>query len=163
MASISVDPLSKVIVKSQSATIQKDRLDTSMICLQYRDDVHVTFADSSTVSADSLEIFVKKNEAKKIVFKSNVCMNRNNQKVRADVVKLFVEEKRCELRGHVLVEQMKEQENDVPLKTKCEHARLKWDSEEIELVGSEIHPVSTTIEFGGTLRVLRKNKKKKKA
>ena len=85
-------------------------------------------------------------------------MNRNNQKVQADIIEVFVGEKRCDFRGNVKVEQLKAKENDVPIVTECEHARLKWESEEVELVGSEKNPVSTTIKLGGKLRVLRKKK-----
>lgn len=155
------DPFKKITVTSQNATFQKDKKNKSTIYLQYSDKVHVKFADSSTVSSDKLEIFVEKGDAKKIVFKNNVRMNRNNQKVRADLVEVLVGEKRCDLRGNVRVEQVKKKENDVPIVTECAHARLKWEDEEVELVGSDKSPVSTTIQLGGRLRVLQKKNKKK--
>lgn len=165
------DPFSKITVKSQNAVFQKDKNDESLVHLQYNDDVQVTFADESTVSSDHLEIFVrtgslKKDEktgpdVEKVVFKDNVCMDRKNQKVRADIVEVFTADKRCELHGHVKIEQIKQAERDVPLVTKCERAELRWDSEEIELIGTDRRPVSTVIELGGKFGLLQKKDKEK--
>ena len=87
---------------------QKERSDKKNIRLRYKDAVRVTFADQTTVSSDLLDVFVEAGkEAKRVVFTGRVAMNRQNQKVFADEAEIFVPEKRCELRGHVKVEQVK--------------------------------------------------------
>jgi len=162
----SIDPFSKITVKSKNAIFQKDEVDKSTIRLQYKDNVQVTFADSTTVSSDKLEIFVATEKSKKfehssadvkrVVFKNNVRMNRQNQKVQADEVEVIVSDERCELRGHVKIEQVKVTDKDIPLTTECDRAQIAWNSQEIQLIGSERKPVSTVIELRGKLRKFRR-------
>lgn len=159
------NPFSKITVKSQKAIFQKELADAKDVArLEYSDDVHVTFADKTTVSSDFLEVFVATRpgtEVQRVVFKKNVRMKRLNQKVQADEIEVVVSKKMCELRGNVKVEQVKKKESDVPLKTKCGHATLRWDCEEVELIGSQAQPVSTTIELAGNLRKLQNKKQQK--
>lgn len=152
------DPFSKITITSQSAFFGK--AGPSLFNVQYKKDVLVTLADSSTIKSDLLEASFRGKEAlEKIVFKNNVFVTREHRKISADYVELIIEEKMCKLKGHVKIEQ-KKTDKDVPLITECEEALVKWESDELTLVGSESSPVNTTIELGGKLRLFGKKTKK---
>lgn len=157
-------PLSKIVIKSQTALFKRDKKDSSNIHLNYSKDVHVTFADGATIDTDNLDAFVntKDNEIKKIIFCGNVFVKKGNKKLWADRAELIVKEKLCKLDGHVKVEQLKENDKDIPVTTECGHARISWEGDEIELEGSENGPVNTVIKLDGKLRSLSKNSKDKK-
>jgi len=156
----SIDPFSKIIVKSDSALFSKDKKDSSLFNLKYKGNVRVSFADSTKITSENLKIFVRtknsKNDIEKIVLEKDVKLNRENRKVQADKVELLVPLSLCKVNGNVKIEQMQNGEKDIPVSTECESAQFRWDKEEIELTGNEEKPVSTTIELGGKLKIFKK-------
>lgn len=174
---LAVDPFSKITVTSGQAVFKKQKEKKKLaggtcFSLQYDTNVCVTFADETKITADHLQILVrvsdkktkeekkekkeKSEEVERVLFTDNVCMKQNNRSVIADKVTLLVSEKTCLLRGNVTIEQTKENEKDIPMKTVCQQAKLNWDSDEVALEGSAKKPVSTTIALGGALRGLRR-------
>jgi lipopolysaccharide export system protein LptA len=156
---------SKITVTSQTALFKKDKKNSSIVHLKYSKNVHVTLDDGSTVDTDNLDVFVntKTNGIEKIIFSDKVFVRRGNKKLWADRAELLVVEKLCKLNGHVRVEQLRDEKNDIPVTTECEQAIISWESDEIELSGSAMEPVSTIIKLEGRLRSLsRKNKEKKR-
>ena len=163
------DPFKKITVTSKSATFQKENKNSQLFRLSYKDNVNVTFADQTKITADELDILVEaknihdqdqKNTSsgrgassgvKQVLFKKNVCLKRVNQTVWADEIKLFVQDKTCKILGNVKIEQKKKSKKDIPVTTECEEAFLKWDAQEVTLRGSSSKPVSTTIELVGLL------------
>lgn len=173
VACLAVDPFSKITVKSCSATFQKKKDATGIFCLKYKKNVHVTFADDTTISSDFLDVFVKNKKMKKldekakpeldrVVFKDNVKVNRKNQKVQADKVEVFVEKKLCKLEGNVKVEQFKQDKKDIPIVAECEKAYIHWEDDEITLEGDDENPVSTTIELDRDAKFISKKMKQQK-
>ena len=166
LEALSKDPFSKITVKSQRALLSKSKNDSSRFCLQYKTNVSVTLADSTTVSSDILDVFVNTKKDKeegtsdveKIVFKDRVKMNRENRHIKADMVEIFAQEKRCMLKGNVVVEQKNDGKKSVPVVTRCEQAQFFWGKDEVELVGSETKPVCTKIELGGRVRAKQEKK-----
>jgi len=161
LAKEKTDPFSKITVKSKKALFKKVKDEKSKFHLQYKGDVLVTFADSTTIKSDKLELFVQSSSdsnVEKIIFKDNVHVNRNNQEVWADNAEIIVPKKICELSGHVKIKQTKQKEKDIPLCTECERARIVWGKDEVELVGDDNKPVSTTIEFCSLGHILKKGK-----
>lgn len=157
-----LDPFSKITVKSERACFKKMPQDNSSFSLQYKDNVHVCFADSTTVSADQLEVIVQdKTAVERVIFKNNVVVRREHRNVYADNVEIRVHEKLCTLSGHVRVEQLKNGQGELPMCTMCEKARVHWGSDKIELVGCDETPVCTTIELGGKLRLFHKKRSEK--
>lgn len=159
-----VDPLSKIKVQSQRAFFCRNKENKERFCLQYKGNVFVELADSTTIKADFLEIFVQGKGLKnlqgtsdtgieKIIFKHNVFVDRKNRKVRADFAELIVPKKLCKLDGNVLIEQVKEDGDDIHLKTECDTARICLETDKIDLCGTQSSPVDTTIKLDGKLRL----------
>jgi len=170
------DPFKKITVTSRTATFQKENKNSQLFRLRYHDNVDVTFADQTKITADELDILVEAKNlkgqdsgstnsdpvagsgVKSVLFKKNVCLKRINQTVWADEIKLFVQDKTCKILGNVKIEQKKKSKKDIPVTTECEEAFLKWDAQEVTLRGSSSKPVSTTIELAGLLNVRKKKK-----
>jgi len=152
-----VDPMSKVTVKSDRAVIKKDK---DAINVEYQENVQVILADSTTVLSNKLQVLGEKTDVQKIIFTDNVRMDRQNQKVTADEVEIIIGAKTCHLRGNVTVEQTKQKDSDIPMKTACQKAVLQWDTNSVELVGNQRQQVKTVIELGGKARNLQKKRKK---
>ena len=148
------DPFSKIKVASKRAVFKRDKNKKKVACMRYLNDVKVEFADGTIIKADFLELFLKtdKKNVERVLFKKGVCMNRVNQTIHADEIEVEVDAKTCDLRGNVEFNQVKNKDGDIPLTTKCEHAKLRWDCDEIELVGSDVHPVCTKIDLSQRAR-----------
>lgn len=155
-----IDPFSKITVTSQNAIFEREKKGSSLFRLMYSENVNVVFADSSTVSSDTLEIFMNSekekdstsSQLKKVIFKKNVVLTRKNHNIYADNIELAIEKKICKLSGNVKIRQIKQREKDIPFMTECEEALLKWEDEQVTLVGNKQQPVCTTIEVGERLQ-----------
>lgn len=164
-----VNPFSKIQVKSQSAVFKRCK-DSDLFCLQYKTNVHVTFADNTTMTAQSLRVFVKtkhfkkledssESHVEKVVLQDCVKVNRKNQTVSADKVEILMANKRCYLEGNITVVQRKDGQKGIPVTAKCQKATLHWDDEELTLSGSAHKPVCTTIELHGNVNLWKKKDK----
>lgn len=150
-----VDPFSKITIKSESATFQKNKGGNELYCLQYKDNVSVKFADNSKITAGILDIFLKKDKTKevhKIVIRKNVLVRRSGQEAKADLAEIFVSDKLCKLKGNISITQRGDGKKNVPLKATCSSAQFKWSESEILLLGSRSKPVDTVIELADTLK-----------
>ncbi|MFH1643702.1 MAG: hypothetical protein ABIA74_00815 [bacterium] len=177
----SVDPFSKINIKSNSAICQKDKIKQNTYFFSYKENVIVTLADDSTIKADVVEIELDSSNineltsnskttttknsdfssvVKKINFKNNVKLNSKNKKIDANSALVDLNQKICYLSGDVFIEQIKQDKKDLPMTTKCDKATLSFETEEINLVGNKENPVNTIIEIDKTL--IKKSKKKRK-
>ena len=142
-----------------------------LFLLEYKNNVHVKFADGTTIDSNSLKVLMRKkskNSVEKIVFKKDVSLKRvagaQAQDLNADLVELFPEKKLCTLTGNVKVVQHdpKSDKKIIPFATTAHRAQFFWESEQIELEGGEDEPVSTVIKLEGKLKTAKKEKKKRK-
>lgn len=177
----SIDPFSKINIKSNSAICQKAQTKPNTYFFSYKKNVIVTLADDSTIKADEVEIELdssnlkgltsntktttSKNSnfssvVKKINFKNNVKLNSKNKKIDANYAEIDLNQKICYLSGDVFIEQIKQDKKDLPITTKCENATLSFQTEELTLIGNQENPVNTIIEIDKTL--IKKSKKKKR-
>lgn len=167
-----INPLSKIVITSNNATCSKQTQDQHAYQFQYQENVQVTFADQSKVTADLLEIIFDgqetKNTAKKtdknlshfkhITFKNNVCIENANRKAVADCARFYVQDQTCELEGNVKIWQKKEKKSDVPIKMTSQKACMNLVTGQLQFVGSSVTPVSTTIVLEGHPSLQRKKK-----
>ncbi|MBS1988283.1 hypothetical protein JST56_04785 [Candidatus Dependentiae bacterium] len=168
---LSIDPLSKITIKSSRATCGKNKTDSKDIVLTYLDDVHVEFADHSTVTSQELEVICNLNKSpsktlpeksgnkssdqkskalsqfKKITFSKHVVINKDEFKATADYADILVDQRLCSLRGNVQIEHKKKSPKDVPVQVKSDAATIRLDSQQILLAGSSKSPVSTVIDL----------------
>jgi lipopolysaccharide export system protein LptA len=164
----SIDPLSKIVVTSTDAVCTKSKDMAGQFVFQYRNDVHVTFADNSTITSDFLEIVFKMPDVhgksssskdalqqpplssgvknfKKVTFKGHVCLKNAQRKAVADTAHVFLEDQRCVLDGNVKIWQYKQRPSDIPVAIQSSRAELSLLSGEARLLGTTQNPVSTTI------------------
>jgi lipopolysaccharide export system protein LptA len=180
----SVDPLSKIVITSTMATCTKGDKNSGEFIFKYQENVKVTFADQSTVTADSLEIIFDskskhshKNKNihlnakspqstmdsfKQILFKDHVCVVSAQRKATADMAYFFLPEERCVLEGNVKIWQVKQRKSDVPIAIESEKAELNLASGLVNFLGSTQNPVSTTIVLEGLPGLQKKKISKKK-
>jgi len=185
-----VDPLSKITIKSSRATCTKNKNDQRDVIFKYLDQVHVDFADGSTVSSQELEIvcnfskspsddlskkIVVKNSSqenskksdkassnfKKITFSKKVVINKDAFKATADYADILVEQRLCTLRGNVHIEHKKNFPKDVPIQVTSDAATIRLDSQQILFAGSPKSPVSTVIDLQDHPIIRNKTDKKK--
>jgi len=156
----SPNPFDLVTIKSKNASVEKSSDDKNIWKLKYQNNVSVLFSDSSTVSSDSLEVISSGigSDVKKVIFKDNVHLTRLNQKIDADEVEFFVQEKVCKMFGNVKVEQTKQKEKDVPVTTCCNEAQLNWETGEVNLIGNDDAPVITQISLENRVKTPKKKK-----
>ena len=172
---MAVAPLSHVTVMSNkmicSPTGNKDK-DYTIV---YTDNVRVTLADASVITAKKLEIIMKqaivagvvkktainqertssvtKGEAsspyKEIIFEGNVHIKRREHTVTADKAEFIVAKQACKVDGNVkIVQGRKQAGNSTPIVVESQRAYLDLTSEKLVLLGNEQHPVSTVLVLG---------------
>ena len=176
------NPLEKITITSNRATCQKDIPTKNMIQFDYIENVLVTFADDSIIKSDNLEILIdtqkakekldtnltntneqkenKLSQFKKITFKDNVYIKRENRTINTDKAELYLDEKLCKLFGNIKIVQNKEKPKDLPIVTECNQAILNMQTEQITFLGDSRKPVSTTIELAGHPGLMKKVKTK---
>ena len=130
-----VDPFSKINIKSQSATCQKDKTQPETYFFTYQENVLVTLADNSSINSETVQIelntsnFSKltnndkpKSEnnnkdfssvVKKIKFKNNVKLRSTNKTIEANIALIDLEKKVCYLFGEVKIEQKANKDSNV--------------------------------------------------
>lgn len=182
----SVDPLSKIIITSSSAVCTKAPQNTigtqnPDYVFQYQGNVIVTFADASTVSADTLDIVfngkqlsqTKKQKHgptgsaslqnfRQITFKGNVHVKSKQRTIHADKAYFYLSDQKCIFDGHVKIVQNKEKPTDVPVSIQSQKAELNVKTGQVNLLGSVQEPVSTTIILEGHPALQAKKKKEMK-
>jgi lipopolysaccharide assembly outer membrane protein LptD (OstA) len=157
------EPFSKIVITSDAATFSKEKHNKTQFYLQYKNNVSVTFADGTIITAQLLDAFLDKSlikekktnqheGIKKIIFKKNVFIKREKQSIRADEAEIIVPEKLCKLRGNIKIEDLGDKDKKIPFHTSCDRAQFAWDSEEIKLFGNADEPVSTIIKLEGRLK-----------
>ena len=167
-----VDPFSHIKITSNKATCQKCKDSPHTFIFNYLENVKVVLADSSTITADSLEIIFdskgaksldnskqKKHQAKsnekpnnlsnikQITFKNNVNISNQNRKAQADCATINILENTCKLDGNVKIKQIKVVQKDIPLDVQSSQALINLKTYEVTLLGSSQDPVSTVIEL----------------
>lgn len=181
LAAGNTDPLSKIVITSTNATCVKNPEQTGSFVFTYQDNVHVTFADQSTVTADSLEIVFdgkhkdstelanilpqKKSSLsnfKHITFKNNVCFTSAQRRATANKANFYLQDQRCILEGNVKIWQAKTSPKDVPIAIDSQKAELQLATGQLKLLGTIQKPVSTTIVLEGHPALQKKVKSKKK-
>lgn len=162
------DPFSKISITSQTATCHKNADDPSLIDLIYHTNVTVTFADNSTITAQTLRILVKKSSlsstptvkndiashVKSIEFDTDVHVHRPLEVVSADHGEIVVSNNVCKLTGNVRVAHTKKDDKDVPVTVAGDQATIDWVNGNIELVGTATQPVRTSIDLTSNMQVL---------
>lgn len=161
----SVNPLSKITVKSGRATLHKSMADVTEMILTYQDNVRVTLADKSQISAQHLEIAGDKSllststisksstvssqkaPLNSITFSDKVVMVRDNRTVSADRAVISPATQECRMVGNVVIEQTKKSEHDIPLVTQGQELVVNLKTGSLSVEGSKDHPVTTVIEF----------------
>lgn len=184
-----IDPLSKIIITSNSATCKKDKTQKNRFNFTYHENVLLTFADNSTIQSDDLEIEIdtSKNQNKtdlsstatsqnqklkhkrqedlskfkKITFNKNLIVKSANRLITADKAELYLAQKTCKLSGNIKIEQKKASEKDLPITTECNYAMLNLQNDQITFLGQEQKPVCTTIILEGHTGLIKKAKTKK--
>ena len=180
----SIDPLSKIVITSNRAVCQKEKDQTKTFTFTYLDNVDVTFADQSNIKCNELEIEIDSTSIqkgldpkqttteqintkkdvpsrfRKITFKNNVLITRENRTIQANNAELFPEQKICKLFGNVKIKQNKKYAKDLPMETQCEQATLNMQTEQLTFLGNEQKPVNTTIQLGNHPGLLKKVKTK---
>lgn len=180
---VKTDPLSKIVITSTNATCAKNPSSQGSFIFTYQDNVHVTFADQSTVTAESLEIIIngkikdKKNAQeeestitkqpslsnfKQIIFKENVCFTSVNRKATAQTAHFYLQDQYCILEGNVKIWQAKSSPKDVPITLESQKAELHLATGQLKMLGSAQKPVSTTILLEGHPALQKREKKSKK-
>lgn len=181
VSAVATDPLSKIVITSTNATCVKDPARPGSFVFTYQDNVHVTFADQSTVTADALEIVfdgkqkdkpaqvtvVPHKESslssfKQIMFKQNVCFTSAHRKATADKANFYLKDQRCVLEGNVKIWQAKASPKDVPITIDSQKAEVQLATGQLKLIGSVQKPVSTTIVLEGHPALQKKKKASKK-
>lgn len=184
----SKNPLSKIVITSAKATCQKDTTNPHHYIFNYQEDVVVTFADQSTITAKNLEIVfdgknlkksgTKKTSApekvmtdqpkdafldkfKKIIFSGKVMYTSQNRNLQADKAELKMNEHLCTLSGNVTISQKKTKAKEVPVTIASNEATLNLQTQELTLAGSPEKPVNTVISLEDfePLKQPQKNKK----
>jgi lipopolysaccharide assembly outer membrane protein LptD (OstA) len=170
-----VHPLSKIIITSTKAQCKKQQETKDSYQLTYSDNVHVTLADETVITAAALAIDVSMNRSvintkktsfsadnlKKILFSSDVRVVQGGRSARADRVEIIAPSRRCIMDGNVFIKQEQKAPTDVPLTITCSHAEMDLDSGEIAFEGSASAPVATTLvlENHPALKKMKKQKK----
>ena len=184
--------LSKITITSNRATCQKDKTQPQLFIFNYQDNVVVTFADKSTITANQLEvIFEGKDLGKKLIhdhkitstaiqaplskqnplekFKKitavgNVTLVNQNRTARAQRVELQLAQHLCTLIGNVTIAQKKTTLKEIPITIESDQATLNLQTDELAFAGSESKPVNTTISLDDyePLHKKSKNSKRKK-
>lgn len=150
-------PLSKIIITSQTAKFLKKE---NHIVLKYCDDVKTTLNDGSTITAKNLELIINhksrldksklsKPGLDKFVFKGNVVVSSSNRKISADIAEGYLDEKQFKLYDNVVVEQFKENKDEIPIITKSDFATIDLNSYEVSFWGKNSNPVSTVVNMDG--------------
>lgn len=172
-----INPLSKITITSQKAICQKDSKDPQLFIFQYIDNVTVSFADGSIISADTLEIIFdgksvekklknknqttaittttnkatplpsKLSQFKKITFKDNVHLTSQNRTAMAQQAEVNLVENICKFHGNVRISQKKVSEKDLPISINSQEAQLNLKTDELTFDGSPATPVSTVISL----------------
>ena len=159
-----VNPLSKIIITSNRATCQKDIIIPQQYVFNYQENVVVTFADKSTITANNLEIVfdgkaLGKKEApdttktnfldkfKKIIFCGNVVYTSQSRTVTAKKAELQLAEHICTLTGNVAIQQKKNAPKEIPITIESDEAKLNLQTQELLLSGSLEKPVNTVISL----------------
>ncbi len=163
-----VDPLSKIVITSTSAQCVRDDKKQGNFILTYQGDVHVTFADQSTVTAETLKIVLDGKQGKKIAapgdkkpvekqqkdvlsnfkqitFKKNVHVVSGQRKAVADMAHFYLPQQRCVLEGNVKIWQTKQKPDDVPVAVQSQKAELFLQTGAFNFIGTAKVPVNTTI------------------
>jgi len=154
-----VDPLSKIVVTSTDAICTKSPGKSGQYTFQYRNNVHVTFADQSTITADFLEIVLDTKKAnarqsiqapdlnnfKQITLTGNVRITSTHRQASADTARVFLTDQRVILEGNVKILQSKQKVHDIPVVIESSKAELSLRSGQAHLLGNAVTPVSTTI------------------
>jgi lipopolysaccharide export system protein LptA len=181
-----INPLSKIVITSKNAVCKKDNEQKNRFTFTYRDNVLLTFADSSTIQSDELEIEIdtsknlsktdfsatttvknsKKTQDdlskfKKITFNKNLIVKSTNRLITADKAELYLAQKKCNLSGNIKIEQKKESAKDLPITTECDYAMLNLQTDRLTFLGQEQKPVCTTIILDGQPGLIKKSKTKK--
>lgn len=162
------DLFSKVIVTSKRATCKKDPSIPGTFVFHYLENVIVTFADQTTIHADTVEIVFdgikqqKKNLSssetippskdftqhfKKIQFSNNVYIKNGGRSITADKGIVDVPSKTCLLEGNVIITQSRTKKSDIPVTVQSNRARLNLTTMETVLEGSDAQPVHTCFIF----------------
>lgn len=189
MPQASINPLSKIVITSNRATCQKDQADPNFFIFNYHENVVITFADKSTITADSLEVVfegqslgkkivpaqktrTKKTQQtiakqspmekfKRITLSGNVTLINQNRKAQANKAELYLNEHRCMFTGNVIIQQQKTTAKEIPIKIESEQATLDLQTDEVLFTGSAINPVNTVISLEGYEPLQKKQKKRK--
>jgi lipopolysaccharide export system protein LptA len=175
------DPFSKIVIESEQATAYKDPENPAVWVLHYDNNVHVSFADNSTIHADHLEVAFNVTRDKKqkeksapsgnfspikptanldtikhIIFKNNVTIANDNRHATAQKATLFLTQKTCNLEGNVVIWQDKKEAKDIPFSVKSDAAQFDFTKDAISFSG---RPVSSSFDLSSTISKKKKSKK----
>lgn len=150
-------PLSKIIITSQTAKFSKKE---TFIVLKYCNDVKATLNDGSTITAKNLELIINhksqlnksrldKPGLDKFVFSGNVVVTSGNRKISSDRAEGYLDEKQFKLYDNVIVEQFKENKDEIPVVTKSDFATIDLNNYEVSFWGKSNNPVSTVVNMDG--------------
>jgi lipopolysaccharide export system protein LptA len=159
----SVNPLSKIVVTSTDAVCTKDAQHSGTFIFKYRNNVRVTLADDSSITADSLEIILDAKKSgthkqahspdisnfKQIIFSGHVKLMSSQRKAIANSARVFLAEQRVELEGNVKLWQIKQKPSDIPVAIQSSRAEVSLLTGQVHLLGDALNPVSTTIVLRG--------------
>ena len=163
-----IDPFSEIKITSKRAVCQKDKNNKTLFDFTYIDNVLVVFADKSSAKSDKLSIKINTNKVnqskiksntvnneslnnlgniKKITLSKNVFLKSENRKIKADKAKIYPETKICKLSGNIRIEQIKQNQKDIPIITECQNAVIDLITKKISFFGNKNKPISTIIKL----------------
>lgn len=176
-----LDPFSKITIESKQATAFKDPANPKEWVLHYDNNVHVSFADNSTITADHLEIIFnvacdkkQKKELtstgsfspikptanletiKHIIFRNNISITSDNRHATAQKATLYLSQKTCNLEDNVVIWQDKKEAKDIPFSVKSDSAQFDFTKDAISFSG---RPVSSSFDLSSTISKKKKSKK----
>lgn len=187
----SLNPLSKIVITSNRATCQKDKIIHHQYIFNYQENVLVTFADKSTITANNLEIIFEGNDLgekkttladspkinpdpnkppksnfldkfKKITLSGNVNFSGQNRTATSDKAELQLATNVCTLIGNVIITQRKTTSKEVPITIESSEAKINLKTQELLLSGVENKPVNTIISLEDYEPLKKMSKGKKK-
>lgn len=161
------DPFSRIEVVSDSALCKPASGLKNIVHLTYRDNVRVSLADGSTITATTMFVELatqtlnkssqRTNEAgslpknaqqiKKITFSGPVRIEKDDTVCQAKTASIIVARKICFLKGGVVITKHKKGVDTAEFETKSNAASFNMETKEINLVGCRQQPVHTTLDM----------------
>ncbi|MBY0353160.1 LPS export ABC transporter periplasmic protein LptC [Candidatus Babeliales bacterium] len=155
---VGLDPFSKITITSQQMRCYPAPNQKKAFTFDYQENVKATFADQSFITANLLSVIfdtkktltgddTSKNQLSQfqsIIFEGNVKVVRQKNTVTADKAEVLLVNNTCRFLGNVRVEQH-DPKMPMVLTSNCAFLNLKTDV--VTFSGSQVEPVSTTINL----------------